>query len=42
MSEIIVQLNGASVSKNIFDFQNISENILNRYPKPLYFKFLDD
>lgn len=31
MSEIIVQLNGASVSKNIFDFQNISENILNRY-----------
>ncbi len=31
MSEIIVQLNGASVSKKIFDFQNISENILNRY-----------
>lgn len=30
------------VSKNIFDFQNISENILNRYPAPLHFKFLDD
>lgn len=30
------------VSKNIFDFQNISENILNRYSKPLDFKFLDD
>lgn len=29
------------VSKNIFVFQNISENILNRYPQPLYFKFLD-
>ena len=29
------------VSKNIFDFQHISENILNRYPKPLYFKFSD-
>lgn len=27
------------VSKNIFDFQNISENILNRYPKSFYFKF---
>ena len=30
------------VSKNIFDFQNISENILNRYSKPLNFKFLGD
>lgn len=29
------------VSKNIFDFQNIPENILNRYPKPFNFKFLD-
>ena len=29
------------VSKNIFDFQNVSENILNRYPKPFDFKFLD-
>ena len=29
------------VSKNIFDFQNVSENILNRYPKPFDFNFLD-
>lgn len=29
------------ISKNIFDFQNIPENILNRYPKPFDFKFLD-
>lgn len=30
------------VSKNIFDFQNISESILNHYPRQPYFRFLDD